>query len=56
MLEIQNRKTLQSKIKVCKSDVKIGDCAHSLGVVLIVRLGPTVTVTGSVRSVKIDEY
>ena len=30
MLEIRNRKTLQSKIMVCKSDVKIGDCAHSL--------------------------
>ena len=30
MLEIRNRKTLQSKIKVCKSDVKIGDCPHSL--------------------------
>ena len=30
MLEIRNRKTLQSKIKVCKSDIKIGDCAHSL--------------------------
>ena len=30
MLEIQTRKTLQSKIKVCKSDVKIGDCANSL--------------------------
>ena len=30
MLEIRNRKTLQSKIKVFKSDVKIGDCVHSL--------------------------
>ena len=28
MLEIRNRKTLQSK--VCKNDVKIGDCAYSL--------------------------
>ena len=30
MLEIRNRKTLQSKIKVCKNEVKIGDCAYSL--------------------------
>ena len=30
MLEIRNRKTLRSKINVCKSDVKIGDCADSL--------------------------
>ena len=30
MLEIRNRKTLQSKIIVRKSNVKIGDCAHSL--------------------------
>ena len=30
MLEIRNRKTIWSKIKVCKSDLKIGDCAHSL--------------------------
>ena len=30
MIEIQNRKTLQSKNNVCKRDLKIGDCAHSL--------------------------
>ena len=30
MFEIQNRNTLQSKNNVCKSDVKIRDCAHSL--------------------------
>ena len=30
MLEIRNRKTLQSKIKVCKSDVKIGDCTYTI--------------------------
>ena len=29
-MEIPNKKTLQSKIKVCKSDVNFGDCAHSL--------------------------
>ena len=32
MLEIRNRKTLQSKVNICKSDVKIGDYADSLGV------------------------
>ena len=31
MLEIRNRKTLQSKVNICKSDVKIGDYADSLG-------------------------
>ena len=30
MLEIRNRKTLQSKVNICKSDVKIGDYADSL--------------------------
>ena len=30
MLEIRNRKTLQSKANICKSDVKIGDYADSL--------------------------
>ena len=30
MLEIRNRKTLQSKVNICKSDVKIGDNADSL--------------------------
>ena len=30
MLEIRNRETLQSKVNICKSDVKIGDCADSL--------------------------
>ena len=30
---IRNKETLQSKIKVCKSDVKIGDCAHSLTII-----------------------
>ena len=30
MLEIRNRETLQSKVNVCKSDVKIGDYADSL--------------------------
>ena len=33
MVEIRNRKTLQSKVNICKSDVKIGDCADSLGLV-----------------------
>ena len=32
MLEIRNRKTLQSKVNICKSDVKIGDYADSLGI------------------------
>ena len=36
MFEIQNRNTLQSKNNVCKSDVKIRDCAHSLAPLLIV--------------------
>ena len=31
MVEIRNRKTLQSKVNICKSDVKIGDYADSLG-------------------------
>ena len=30
MLEIRNRKTLQSKVNICKSDVKISDYADSL--------------------------
>ena len=30
MVEIRNRKSLQSKVNVCKSDVKIGDYADSL--------------------------
>ena len=30
MLEIRNRKTRQSIMNVCKSDVIIGDYAHSL--------------------------
>ena len=30
MVEIRNRKTLQSKGNICKSDVKIGDYADSL--------------------------
>ena len=30
MLEIRNRKTLQSKVNICKSNVKIGDYADSL--------------------------
>ena len=32
MLEIRNRETLQSKVNICKSDVKIGDYADSLSV------------------------
>ena len=30
MEEIRNRKSLQSKVNICKSDVKIGDYADSL--------------------------
>ena len=30
MLEIRNRETLQSKVNICNSDVKIGDYADSL--------------------------
>ena len=30
MLEIRNRETLQSKVNICKCDVKIGDYADSL--------------------------
>ena len=30
MLEIRNRKTLQSKVNICKSGFKIGDYADSL--------------------------
>ena len=30
MLEINNRETLQSKVNICKSDVKIDDYADSL--------------------------
>ena len=35
MLEIRNRETLQSKVNICKSDVKIGDYADSLCIVRI---------------------
>ena len=34
MLEIRNRETLQSKVNICKSDVKIGDYADSLPLTL----------------------
>ena len=30
LVEIRNRKTLQSKVNICKSDVKISDYADSL--------------------------
>ena len=30
MVKIRNRKTLQSKVNICKSDVQIGDYADSL--------------------------
>ena len=30
MLGIRNRETLQSKVNICKSDIKIGDYADSL--------------------------
>ena len=35
MLEIRNRKTLQSKVNICKSDVKIRDYADSLGTIVM---------------------
>ena len=35
MLEIRNRETLQSKVNICKSDVKIGDYADSLVCVVL---------------------
>ena len=38
MLEIRNRETLQSKVNICKSDVKIGDCADSLWINVNLRL------------------
>ena len=34
MVEIRNRKTIQSKVNICKSDVKIGDYADSLPLAL----------------------
>ena len=34
MLEIRNRETLQSKVNICKSDVKIGDYADSLSAIM----------------------
>ena len=34
MVEIRNRETLQSEVNICKSDVKIGDYADSLGSML----------------------
>ena len=37
MLEIRNRKTLQSKVNICKSDVKIGDYADSLDTIGLYR-------------------
>ena len=46
MLEIRNRETLQSKVNICKSDVKIGDYADSLCCGLTMGLiGPTVLLT-----------
>ena len=36
MLEIRNRETLQSKVNICKSDVKIGDYADSLALILLI--------------------
>ena len=36
MLEIRNRETLQSKVNICKSDVKIGDYADSLNGILLI--------------------
>ena len=38
MLEIRNRETLQSKVNICKSDVKIADYADSLPPNLIIYL------------------
>ena len=35
MVEIRNRETLQPKVNICKSDVKIGDYADSLGLNMI---------------------
>ena len=40
MLEIRNRKTLQSKVNICKSDVKIGDYADSIVSVEIMAAKP----------------
>ena len=36
MVEIRNRKTLQSKVNICKSDVKIGDNADSLELIQLI--------------------
>ena len=38
MLGIRNRKTLQSKVNICKSDVKISDDADSLHLMQLDRL------------------
>ena len=35
MVEIRNRETLQSKVNICKSDVKIGDYADSLALYIL---------------------
>ena len=43
MLEIRNRETLQSKVNICKCDVKIGDYADSLRTPLI---------TGAINTVR----
>ena len=48
MLEIRNRKTLQSKVNICKSDVKIGDYADSLNKLLNRKVWP--------RSVLVKRY
>ena len=47
MLEIRNRETLQSKVNICKSDVKIGDYADSLIGMLSIR-----TVAGLTRRLR----
>ena len=36
MLEIRNSETLQSKVNICKSDVKIGDYADSLILTMLI--------------------
>ena len=38
MLEIRNRKTLRSRINICKNDVKIGDRADSLSSPMLISL------------------
>ena len=47
MLEIRNRETLQSKVNICKSDVKIDDYADSLTIHAMFTFKYKLSITGN---------